>query len=175
MLRQLSALPLAAFAVLTFASLALAGGWAQVTVPNLPTDPPAGTGTTIDMTVLQHGATPVSWPRLTVVATDAVSGEAIFAQAAATGPEGHYTATLIFPNAGDWSLSFQSSDLVMEGTATVSVAPAAIPAVVSATAGPAVDTTALAVALAAVALAAFLGFILLRGGGVARTKRLATR
>jgi hypothetical protein len=129
MLRRLLPLPLAALAALALASTALAGGWAQVTVPNLPIDPPAGEETTIEMTVLQHGVTAVSWPRITVIATNEASGEVTTAQASARGPAGHYTATLTFPSEGQWTISFVSPELQMDGTATLSVLPAIVPAV----------------------------------------------
>ena len=43
---------------------------------------PQGQEATIDLRVLQHGKTPVSWPAITVVATDATSGAVIRAKAA---------------------------------------------------------------------------------------------
>jgi hypothetical protein len=119
------ALPVAVLAVFAVASIAAAGGWAQVTATNVPVDPPPGEETTIQLNVLQHGVTPVSWPGLTVVATDHTSGAVFRTAATATGPEGSYVATLVFPSAGDWTLTFESTDLVMEGTAAMHVAPAA--------------------------------------------------
>ena len=176
MLRRLPlplALPLAALAALALASTALAGGWAQVTVPNLPTDPPAGGETVIDLTVLQHGVTAVSWPRLTVVATDAISGAAIAAQAKASGPDGHYTATLTFPSAGEWTLSFMSPDLVMDGTATLSVAEAIVvappAAATPAAAAPAFELMpwALLLLVGAIAIAFLAAFLRAREGAMA--------
>ena len=128
MLRRLLPLPLAALAALVLASTALAGGWAQVTVPDLPTDPPAGEETTIELNVLQHGVTAVSWPQITVIATNEATDEVAAAQAKASGPEGHYTAEITFPSEGEWTLSFVSQELVMEGTATLSVGPAIVAA-----------------------------------------------
>jgi hypothetical protein len=116
-------------ALLAAASTALAGGWATVTAQNVPVDPPAGQETTISLNMLQHGKTPVSWPKLTVIATDKVSGAVVAAQATASGPEGSYVVRITFPAAGDWTLSYSSPDLMMEGTAAVSVAaPIAAPA-----------------------------------------------
>jgi hypothetical protein len=152
MLRRLIALPVAALAVLAIASIAVAGGWAQVTVPNLPADPPAGEETVIEITVMQHGVTAVSWPRITVVATNETTDEAVAVQAKASGPEGHYTATLTFPSDGEWALSFLSRDLIMEGSATLSVLPAIVPVAATTTpATPAFDVMPL-VALAILAL-----------------------
>jgi hypothetical protein len=152
MLRRLLPLPLAALAVLTLAATALAGGWAQVTVPNPPADPPAGEATTIELNVLQHGVTAVSWPRITVIATNEATEEVTAAQAKASGPEGRYTATLTFPSEGEWTLSFVSPELQMDGTATLSVLPPIVPAVAPVTtAMPAFDVLPL-VALAILAL-----------------------
>jgi hypothetical protein len=117
------ALALAVLAAFVATSVAVAGGWAQVTADNAPVDPPAGEETTIDLEVLQHGVTPVSWPRLTVVATDAASGTVIRTEAKPKGPEGSYAATLTFPSAGEWSLTFESVDLIMQGAAAINVTP----------------------------------------------------
>lgn len=113
----------AVLGLLLAATAALAGGWAQVTAKNVPVDPPAGQETTISLSMLQHGQTPVSWPRLTVIATEKGSGKVVSAQATASGPEGTYVAKLTFPTEGAWTLSFTSQDLIMEGSATVNVAP----------------------------------------------------
>jgi hypothetical protein len=115
---------------------ALAGGSATVALTSPPADPTAGAATTIDLTVLQHGVTPVSWPRITVVATDSATGATVRAEARPTpGATGRYSATLTFPTDGSWLLSYESPDLVMQGTATLDIAaavtapaPAATPA-----------------------------------------------
>jgi hypothetical protein len=167
------ALPLAALAMFLFASAAAAGGWAQVSAPNPPVDPPVGEETTIQLHVLQHGITPVSWPALTVVATDSASGVVVRAKATASGAVGSYVATLVFPSAGNWTLTFSSPNLVMEGSASLQVAPAVVPAPAGpgtaeqqpTPAPPAAD--ALAVALVLLVLAAGLGIVAL----VARARR----
>ena len=128
MLRRFIAFPLAALASLALASVAMAGGWAQVTVKDTPVDPPAGGGTPIEMSVLQHGVTPVSWPHLSVIATDEASGAMFKTDAQAKGPEGTYVATIVFPKAGDWTLSFDSPELEMSGTAAINVIPAVVAA-----------------------------------------------
>ena len=172
MLRRLLPLPLAALAALALASTVFAGGWAQVTVPDLPTDPPAGGETVIDLNVLQHGVTAVSWPRITVIATDEATGDVTAAQATASGPEGHYAATLTFPHAGNWTLSFVSPELQMDGTATLSVGPAlAPPAAATPTAAPAFDLMpwALLLIVGAIAIASLAAFLRAReGAGVGR-------
>lgn len=176
MLRRAICLPLAALAALALASTALAGGWAQVTVPNLPTDPAAGEETTIELNVLQHGVTAVSWPRITVIATDAASGDTVAAQAKASGPEGHYTAKLTFPSEGEWTISFTSPELQMEGTATLSVGPALVAVTAAAAATSGIDVLPLALLLmlalfAAIAIAA----VTMRSRGGARAGRVTAR
>lgn len=123
MRRRLGSSIVTMLAVLVFAGGAQAGGWARVTVTGLPADPAAGEVTAIELDVLQHGQTPVSWPTLTVVATDG-SGAVVRAGATPHGPVGSYVATIVFPAAGAWRLSFESTDLIMEGTAAVDVMPA---------------------------------------------------
>lgn len=113
----------AILALLLATAAALAGGWAQVTAKDVPVDPPAGQETTISLSMLQHGETPVSWPRLTVTATEKASGATVSAQATASGPEGSYVVKLTFPSEGQWTLSFLSQDLIMQGSAAVHVAP----------------------------------------------------
>lgn len=120
-LRRLRALTLALLASLTLCPAVLAGGWATVSLYSPPPDPGAGDPVAISLTVLQHGVTPIHWIALTVVATNATTGEAVMADALPAGPLGHYVATLTFPHAGEWSISYQSADLIMEGSASLSV------------------------------------------------------
>ena len=54
-----------------------------------------------------------SWPNLTVVATDTATGTVVRTEAQAQGPVGTYVATIVFPTAGDWTLTFESTELEM--------------------------------------------------------------
>ena len=161
---------LAVLAMFALSSVAFAGGWAQVTAKAVPVDPPAGEETTIQLNVLQHGVTPVSWPGLTVIAREATSGTVVRAVAQATGPEGSYVAKITFPTAGQWTLSYESADLVMEGStpirivAPVAAAPGSTPTQAPAT--QALDVLPLVFAvLAVVALLAIGSGLVLRGRG----------
>jgi hypothetical protein len=154
------ALPIATLAALAITSVAIAGNWAQVSAAG-PIDPVAGEETTIELTVLQHGETAVSWPSLNVVATEAESGAVVRAEAEATDTAGLYRATLVFPTVGEWTLAFESADLVMDGSVRLDVAPAATAAIPATASTGAFGLDLLAVllvtTLAAVALAgAFL-------------------
>ena len=119
--RRLIGLPIAIAASLTLATAALAGGWASVAISDPPADPTASGETVIDLTVLQHGVTPIDWIGLTVVATNAATGETVSAIAQPVR-QGRYQATLTFPSAGDWSLAFTSGDLMVQGTGPLAIA-----------------------------------------------------
>ncbi len=154
--RRFIALPLAVLASLAFTASVLAGGWATVTISDPPAEPTAGGTTTLDLTVLQHGVTPVSWVAITVVATNAETGATVAGQAKPSGATGRYTVSLTFPTEGSWTISYASSDLVMEGSQELAVAaPADVATSWSAAASPVVDGAMLAVLL--VLVAGFLG------------------
>jgi hypothetical protein len=84
-----------------------AGGWAVITLDELPTDVIAGEPLTIGFTVRQHGVTLLSGLYPTITA--ALSNEDRFiVEAESDGKPGHYTATLTFPKDGDWQWSIQA-------------------------------------------------------------------
>jgi cytochrome c2 len=84
-----------------------AGGWAVITLDTLPSGVAAGVPVTIGFTVLQHGKTPLAdlYPTVTAQLSDSKS---FVVKAEAQGKPGHYTATLIFPEEGNWSWSIQA-------------------------------------------------------------------
>jgi cytochrome c2 len=84
-----------------------AGGWAVITVDELPTGVVAGKPTTIGFTVLQHGKTPLSGIDPTITATLSKS-ESFVVHAEEEGKPGHYIATLTFPTEGAWEWSIQA-------------------------------------------------------------------
>jgi hypothetical protein len=96
------------------------------------------------------------------------------------GAEGSYIATIVFPTAGDWTLTFDSADLVMEGTADIGVAAAApvaapIIAPVEAAATAAATTfdampLLLAIVLIAAILAIAIGGLFLRSRGAGHSQ-----
>jgi hypothetical protein len=81
---------------------ASAGGWATVGLSSLPTGTPPGKTWAVDMTVLQHGRTPLAGiaPVLTI-RND--GGETRSFTGRPTGKPGVYRATVVFPSAGTWS------------------------------------------------------------------------
>src|SRR5215218_7582471 len=121
--RNLLAVLLASLALLALAGAAFAGGWASVSMTDPPTDITVGQETRVELTVLQHGKTPIDWPKLTVAATQADTGETVRADATPVrGELGRYRATLVFPSDGEWDIAYESSDLVMDGSASLAVA-----------------------------------------------------
>ena len=89
-----------------FSSSPRAGGWAVITVENLPDHLTAGQPVTLAFSVRQHGMTLLADLRPSI---EARSGNTIAkpATARATLP-GHYVATLTVPKAGDWTITIHS-------------------------------------------------------------------
>jgi hypothetical protein len=94
----LSVLAVAAVAV----PAAGAGGWATVGLSSLPAGTPPGKAWPVDLTVLQHGRTPLVGiaPVLTITNGD---GDSRAFTAAPTGRPGVYHADVVFPSEGTWS------------------------------------------------------------------------
>jgi hypothetical protein len=98
---------LALLFALVFAFPAFAGGWAVITLDELPLNVVAGQPLTIGFTVLQHGITPMSGLDPTVTAKLTSTEEMVF-HAEPKGDPGHYEATLKFPKEGNWEWSIQA-------------------------------------------------------------------
>ncbi|MGB8982926.1 MAG: c-type cytochrome [Anaerolineales bacterium] len=86
---------------LVFAIPAFAGGWAVITLDELPTGVVAGKPLTVGFTVLQHGRTPMDGLEPTIVA-NLYKEQEFVVYAEPDGEPGHYTATLTFPKEGEW-------------------------------------------------------------------------
>ena len=83
--------------LLVFAPAAHAGGWATVSLSSTPTGKTWG----VDITVLQHGRTPLSdvQPVVTITRGDTTKDFA----AKPAGKPGVYHAEVVFPTTGRWS------------------------------------------------------------------------
>jgi mono/diheme cytochrome c family protein len=84
-----------------------AGGWAVVTLDELPTNVVAGEPLTIGFTVLQHGRTPVDGLKPTITFTLYKEKQVVF-DAKEDGKPGHYSATVILPKEGEWNWSINA-------------------------------------------------------------------
>jgi hypothetical protein len=97
--RVLIALPLAL--VLLIAPAAYAGGWATVGLSSTPAGTEPGEPWPVDITVLQHGVTPLEGVEPAVIITSGDARETF--AATPTGKPGVYRAEVVFPTAGRWS------------------------------------------------------------------------
>jgi hypothetical protein len=84
-----------------------AGGWAVITLDELPSGVVAGEPLTIGFTVLQHGVTPMTNLEPTVTASLS-NGKPLTFFATPEGKPGYYIATLTLPEPGDWEWSIQA-------------------------------------------------------------------
>jgi hypothetical protein len=108
--------------ILSFALVipVFAGGWAVISLDELPFGVVAGEPYTIGFTVLQHGRTPMTDLYPTVTARIA-KGEVLSFSAEPEGKPGHYTAALTFPTSGEWDWSIQAFTMDLQ-MPTLSVA-----------------------------------------------------
>ncbi len=98
---------LALLLALTIAVPVFAGGWAVITLDELPTNVIAGESFKVGFTVLQHGRTPMTDIDPTIL-IESPTGEKSAILAKAEGKPGHYSATLMFPTEGDWNWTIQA-------------------------------------------------------------------
>jgi mono/diheme cytochrome c family protein len=89
------------------------GGWAVITVDDLPDYAVAGSPMTLSFAVRQHGRTLLGDLKPEVVAKGS-GGEIRAAASAASGDR--YTASLTIPKAGDWTVTIKSGFLAIDMT-----------------------------------------------------------
>jgi hypothetical protein len=83
-----------------------AGGWAVVTIDDLPARIEAARPLTLAFTVRQHGMTLLDGLKASIEATS--GGLNVSAPAAAAQPPGHYAATIVLPRPGEWVVTIRS-------------------------------------------------------------------
>ena len=101
------ALVFALLAILVTTLTVSAGGWAVITLDELPTGVVAGEPLSIGFTVRQHGITLMNGLDPTITAT-LPEGDRFVVNAEQDDKPGHYTATLTFPKEGNWEWSVQA-------------------------------------------------------------------
>ncbi|HTE61862.1 MAG TPA: FixH family protein [Solirubrobacteraceae bacterium] len=101
MRRSLSLIPLALLLALAAAPPALAGGFATVGLSSTPDGVSAGAPWTVDITVLQHGRTPLEGIAPKVRIDSGGTRQEFLAKP--TDKAGVYRAEVVFPTAGRWS------------------------------------------------------------------------
>jgi mono/diheme cytochrome c family protein len=83
---------------------AYAGGWATVTVKNMPEYLIAGKPAELRLLIRQHGVSPLDGLTVAVRATAPGGTETKAIATAVAGAKGEYTALLTVPSAGDWTI-----------------------------------------------------------------------
>ena len=138
---------------------ALAGGWATVIVDQASiTGWQPGEPQQVEVTLMQHGVTPVNDGTVHFTLTNAASGETTTVTARRTG-DGRWTATLTAAAAGDWSLVVLHSglDTTQAGPISITVggaAAATAPATAATGTGSSMLVLLLVVGVALAAMAA---------------------
>ncbi|MGH3133304.1 MAG: FixH family protein [Gaiellaceae bacterium] len=92
---------------LAAAATASAGGWATVGMAPLPDGMDSGQTWKTEITVLQHGRTPLDGLSPTLTIRDEGGATHDFA-ATPTGEPGVYETSVVFPEAGSWSVAVDS-------------------------------------------------------------------
>jgi hypothetical protein len=100
---KITGIALGIFLALMFTIPAFAGGWAVVTLDELPGEVVANESIEVGFVVLQHGVTPMTGFTPVVTAHLTGSKESLEVMAKAQGKPGHYVANLVFPASGEWS------------------------------------------------------------------------
>lgn len=83
----------------------LAGGWATVGLSSLPDGARSGEAWVVDVTVLQHGRTPLERVEPKVLIATGIGGTEQAFAAKPTQKAGVYRARVVFPSAGRWTYS----------------------------------------------------------------------
>lgn len=104
---------------------ALAGGWAVITLDELPAQVVAEQSVTIGFMVRQHGQRPMEGLTPQIKTINANTGESFLVAAKPKGKLGHYVAELAFPQTGTWDWSIQAfgMDQPMPALNVLSAAP----------------------------------------------------
>jgi hypothetical protein len=89
-------------AALAAPSAASAGGWATVGFDPPPDTLAPGEPWQVELTILQHGVTPLEGVRPRVIVSPGDGGVRTTFPARATGKPGIYRATVVFASAGTW-------------------------------------------------------------------------
>ena len=82
---------------------ATAGGWATVSMSSTPDDLGPGEAWNVDLTILQHGRTPLAGLEPSITLTNGATGKTERVAAKATSEPGVYRARAVFPEAGRWT------------------------------------------------------------------------
>ncbi len=102
----------------------MAGGWATVTLDQVPSDLRAGDTHRVGYTILQHGITPFR-DSSTFIRARSNTGETATFRARPDGAAGHYVAEVRFPSAGSWTWEVVPEPFAPQALGSVAVQEAA--------------------------------------------------
>jgi cytochrome c2 len=102
------AIVIALFLTLILTLPALAGGWAVITLDELPQQVDPNEPFSIGFMVRQHGIRPMEDLDPTITLWNRETGERFVAHAKPDGETGHYSAVFSFPSTGTWEWSIQA-------------------------------------------------------------------
>jgi Cytochrome c. len=108
MKRTIFVIGLTLLLAMAFTVPALAGGWAAITLDELPGQVEANQPLEIGFMVRQHGVTPMSDLSPVIMAHLAGSTKSVRVLANEEGKVGHYVATLTLPLSGEWQWSIEA-------------------------------------------------------------------
>jgi hypothetical protein len=151
------------------ASTAFAGGWANATLDQQPSDPGAGGTMVVSFTLLQHGVTPVDWGQPLVMLVNDETGQRVTSDARPSGAKGHWTAELTVPSAGTWQLDIRHDlEVVPVNFQPISVGTVSVPQAPAGSGGLGAQPALLAVIV-------FLGGLAVAGAAIGMVAWRRTR
>lgn len=103
------------------------GGFATVGLSSTPDGLAPGEPWVVELTLLQHGRTPLDGVKPTVIVTRADGGASRTFGAVATGRRGVYRARIVFPSAGRWDYVVDDGFSMRHSFAPVAVAAGSAP------------------------------------------------
>ncbi|WKZ47655.1 MAG: cytochrome c [Anaerolineales bacterium] len=115
-------LVLALMLALILAVPVLAGGWAVITLDELPSSVIAGEPFTVGFMVLQHGKTPMTNLEPVIIARS--GSEKLSFLPAEEGKPGHYAVSLTLPTEGEWEWTIHAFSMEQQMPTLSVVAPA---------------------------------------------------
>jgi hypothetical protein len=112
--------------LLVLVPAAMAGGWAVVTLDELPLEVRQGQSVLLGFMVRQHGTTATNAVEPYLEARNVETGETIRFAAQQDGPVGHFILEVTFPSAGSWEWSIVPAPFAGTELAPLTVLPAVI-------------------------------------------------
>ena len=111
----------AAAGLLGLPAAATAGGWATVSLSSTPDGLGPGDPWNVDMTILQHGRTPLDGVEPSITLANGATGATRVVQAKPAGKPGVYTASAVFPEAGRWTYAVDDGFSRVHGYPAVTI------------------------------------------------------